>query len=469
MISSLSLRTFIATHAVVNAREEGDGKISWLGSSPISGAWASYPRLPVASRALRFSVNIDKYTPAVLSKYLYQEVAVKNTFIRGLLLSLLFLVGSSQALAQPATLLRTIPNPFAQSSWGASLSACPDGTVLVGSKNGWLGGVDLPVCRLNPVTGLTVQTYAEPALPQFAGIDYFGSNMNVVGDYVLVESYANVGADQSGCVHVYDLSTGAYLRTISHPNPVNSGSFGMSMAALGQNAVIGSFESNSAYIIDPATGAVSQRLPRPSGSTTEHFGASVATIGSDVLVGGYAGSVYRLDPSTGAVKATYADPRKGEMFGYSVAGVGDKVLVGSFKSNVPQSESGAVYVFNADTGTPISTILNPFPASGDWFGIGIAVYQNRYALIGAANDSGGGAAYLYDLNDSSLLATFNNPTPQTYDRFGQNLTWANGAAVITAWGDSGGAGQVYVFEGVPEPATISLLALGGLALMRRKK
>ncbi len=71
-----------------------------------------------------------------------------------------------------------------------------------------------------------------------------------------------------------------------------------------------------------------------------------------------------------------------------------------------------------------------------------------------------------------LLQTFFNPTSD--EGFSNSVAAVGNNVLVGAMGD--GAGAVYMFEGIPEPATLSLPALlalslpkrSGLALLRRK-
>jgi hypothetical protein len=364
------------------------------------------------------------------------------------------------AFADPTNLLYAISNPHGENFWGASIASCGDETFLVGSINNYKAGTDVPVYRINALTGQILQTYSEPDLPKYAGSDIFGSELTMVNNLVLVGTYSDDGASQAGSVHVYNAEGGDYLRTIYHPNPKNSGSFGISMAPLENLAIIGTFTNSAAYVIDPSTGFVNLKIGRPSGSLTKNFGASVAAIQSDILVGGRSSSVYRFDGITGAIKASYNDPGMSGLFGFTIAGAGSKVLVGAKKAHGTESKDGVCYVFDANSGTLLKTISNPDPDKGGWFGMDISVYNDRYALIGDPMDaSKNGVAYLYDLETYSLLAEFVNPEPLGYsaERFGENLTWAGDVAIISAWRDQGYEGKVYAFEGfVPQSVDIDI-------------
>ena len=89
--------------------------------------------------------------------------------------------------------------------------------------------------------------------------------------------------------------------------------------------------------------------------------------------------------------------------------------------------------------------------------------------IGATN---AGAAYLFDIATGSLLETFENPTPEEGDVFGRSVAALGQNLLVGAQLDHSGGidpGAAFLFEVVPEPTTMSLLALSGLALLKRRK
>ncbi len=88
-------------------------------------------------------------------------------------------------------------------------------------------------------------------------------------------------------------------------------------------------------------------------------------------------------------------------------------------------------------------------------------------MVGISFSLGGGSATLVPLgyvsNDPlSGDATFNGETFASLGLVpGSSFTWT--------WDTSGGSGDFFTLNIVPEPATMSLLGLGGLALLRRKR
>jgi hypothetical protein len=92
-------------------------------------------------------------------------------------------------------------------------------------------------------------------------------------------------------------------------------------------------------------------------------------------------------------------------------------------------------------------------------------------LVGAPCDdtlgTDAGSAFLFDGTTGALLVTYDSPGPAPGDWFGSSLA-AYGLDVAIGYG-SRERQEAYLFEGVPQPATLSLLAVGGaLALLRRR-
>ena len=168
-------------------------------------------------------------------------------------------------------------------------------------------------------------------------------------------------------------------------------------------------------------------------------------------------------------------PADGDLFGHTIAVVGSNVLVGATRDDTGAPNAGAAYLFDGQTGALLQTFLSPTPAQSDYFGGSVAAVGSN-VLVGADGDDTGanntGAAYLFDGATGALLLTFLNPTPAEYDSFGSSVAAMGINVLVACPGDDTGAdnsGAVYLFEGIPEPATLGLLALGGLALMRRRR
>jgi hypothetical protein len=104
-----------------------------------------------------------------------------------------------------------------------------------------------------------------------------------------------------------------------------------------------------------------------------------------------------------------------------------------------------------------------------------------YVLIGspAADISArnSGAVYVFDINTGDLLHTYLDPTPVANGYFGTSLAFFQGNVLIGEWGQlSGVPGEAHLFEmieieTIPEPASLMLTTIGlaALALRRRRR
>jgi len=384
-------------------------------------------------------------------------------------------------------LVRIIPGTNASNAaWGGSLQTVSPSTVLVGNGLNY-SDVDTPVDLIDINTGAVVQSYAEPS--NYPSRDHFGSSAIQVGSSVLVGAFATdiPGTqlfDDAGVVHVYDAASGAYQRTIENPNPSVSGSFGISMATLGNLAVIGTFKDRSSngtvYLVDPLTGSFVDRIDNPTGIRGDNFGSTVSVIDNDVLVGTRnAGTVYRFDGTTGNLLQTYPHPLGvGGLFGFSIDASDSKVVVGAFQQGSTNNQGGAVYVYDKASGTLLSTLESPSPIDYGWFGFDVTLLDDDTLVVSEQRhvQSTGpvsGVIYAYDLNTESLLAEIPDPVSHVFpqeNRFGGAMAEVGGALVI---GSSRGNfvaddGPLYVYQGlIPEPASSTVIVLGGVALLRR--
>ncbi len=226
------------------------------------------------------------------------------------------------------------------------------------------------------LTGDILQTFYNPSAP-----DLFGRDVAIDGNIAVVGALAHSSPPQflTGRVYVYDVSTGALLRTLSHPLPGPGDNFGSSVDVRGQTIIVGAQGDNRAFVFSATTGALLYQFTQ-SGT---QFGSRVA-----------------------------------------IADSGDFIVSDPFVAN-----QGRVYVYSGATGTLLATINNPEPTNTigtqpDRFGFDIATLGN-HLVIGAPFDDAGandaGRAYLFSLQDYSLLETLNNPTPAINDKFGDQV------------------------------------------------
>jgi outer membrane protein assembly factor BamB len=274
--------------------------------------------------------------------------------------------------------------------------------------------------------------------------------------YVVGASSADVGGlTNVGQAFIYNASSGALIATLNNPTPANDEEFGASVAVSGTTVVVGSF-AEQAYLFNATTGALVATLNNPTPASGDHFGSSVAVSDNTVVVGAYhnitggtdAGSAYVFNATTFTLVATLNNPTpaSGDDFGISVAVSGNTVVVGAFSDDTGAFNSGSAYVFDATTGGLVTTLNNPTPASSDWFGYSVAASGNSI-VVGAYGDNTGatdaGSAYLFNAASGALIFTLNNPTPALQDWFGESVA-VSGATVVVG---ARNANTAYVFNG----------------------
>jgi hypothetical protein len=191
------------------------------------------------------------------------------------------------------------------------------------------------------------------------------------------------------------------------------------------------------------------RNPEPG----NEFANFVVTIGNTVFVGGY-------DANTNAAIFVFEDGQHvrtirtalvpDDFFGLTAAAVGsDRLLVGA-PGVGDTNDFGAAYVFDTVGGTLLTTITNPTPELGDYFGYAVVAAGSNRLLITSPNSVGGntnaGTAYLFDLA-GNLLVTMTNPVPATEDLFGfTTAALGNGRLAIGAPLALTNAGLVQLFN-----------------------
>jgi hypothetical protein len=198
-------------------------------------------------------------------------------------------------------------------------------------------------------------------------------------------------------------------------------------------------------------------LPQPY----EQQGSSIAISGNVAVVGspGYDSDPV-LSADSGAVKIYDADTGKlmhrllnpaGEACGYfgqSVAISGDLVVVGSCNSVGGVLQAGCVYIYDLaapDPTVPARVIANPAPVERDHFAHALAI-DGETLVVGAWMADGvsanTGRAYVYDLssaNPAEPELVLENPHPAPDDNFGATVAVAGSRVAVSAYRDNMGA------------------------------
>jgi hypothetical protein len=233
--------------------------------------------------------------------------------------------------------------------------------------------------------------------------------------------------------------------------------FGASVAVSGSTALIGAPGKNSAtgaaYVFVPSGTSWSQqaKLTASNGASGDNFGFSVAVSGSTAVLGAVgdnsgrgAAYVFARSGTTWSQQAelTASDGASGDVFGVSVAIRGSTVVVGAPQKN---SFVGAAYVFLLPSQGAELTASDA--AAGDEFGFSVAI-SGATAVIGAPDkNSHTGAAYVFVHTNSrwSQQATLTASDAAKGDFFGASVAVSGPTVVVGADGKNSGTGAAYVF------------------------
>lgn len=395
-----------------------------------------------------------------------------------------------------ATLTYSIPDPNAYGSasadqFGFSVGISGDYAIVGAGREDASGATDTGKAYIfNIVTGSLVHTLSNPNVYGTGASDLFGYSVAISGNYAIVSAYLedDAGGTSSGVVYVFNVTTGALLRTIYNPNDYGTSAgdvFGLSLALDGNYAIISSYVESTAsyvsagvvYIFNVTTGALLHTIANPNAAGTpsyDSFGLKVAIKGNYAIVGasqedvGGSGSgiAYIFNVTTGALVHTLNNPNAYstvtyDNFGLTVAIDTDYALVATpQEDDAGGSSSGAAYIFSVATGALVRTITNPNvygTSASDVFGKGGAI-TGEIAIIGASGEDDGGSSsgtvYVFNVTTGALLHTISDPNAYgtaTSDTFGEFIMAEGNNAIVGApYEDSSGAsssGWVYIFSG----------------------
>jgi len=323
--------------------------------------------------------------------------------------------------------------------------------------------------------------------------DQFGTSVAINGATTLVgANWDDDAGGQSGSAYLFNTNTGNELFKLTASDAAAGDEFGYAMSISGNTAIIGArvgdsllaADSGSAYLFNTTTGSELLKLTAADAAAGDEFGYAMSLSGNTAIVGARfdddagssSGSAYLFDITTGneLFKLTASDAAVGDQFGSAVAISGNIAIVGSLADDDAGTNSGSAYVFDVTTGNELFKLTASDAGLGDLFGLSVAINGN-IAIIGSILDDDGGSesgsAYLFDVTTGNELSKLTASDAAAGDTFGFFVAINSDTAVIGSRFDNNGAGiqsgSAYVFDVVPEPATLSLLALGGVRMITR--
>lgn len=261
--------------------------------------------------------------------------------------------------------------------------------------------------------------------------------------------------------------------------------FGWSIAMGDRYVVIGSpqsdateADSGSAYQYDATTGAVVRELTADDGEAGDRFGSAVAIAGGVIAVGAWrdddngtdSGSVYLFDAESGEQrhKLSPSDLDASSGFGGSIAMDGGVLAVGAARGMNNGQQTGTAYLFDSETGSLLHKLTAEDGASRDEFGHSIAL-DAGLVVVGAVHDADlgfwSGSAFVFDAATGAQLQKLLPIDGDIEDRFGQSVA-IEGQTVVVGMefqGDNGHrAGAAYFFDATTGEQRLKLLPIDGL-------
>ncbi|MDB6138893.1 MAG: quinoprotein [Verrucomicrobiaceae bacterium] len=305
----------------------------------------------------------------------------------------------------------------------------------------------------NAVTGTWMRKLLPPG--PAAGNQAFGDAVAISGDLLLVGAWQTTasGHDHLGAAYLFNLATGALLKTFTPSNIVAGANYGFKVAISGNTAIIGAFGDlngeGSVYLYNLTTGQQLAILVPSDGAPGDNFGYGLAVEGNILAVGSMfnnasRGAVYFYDiskPATPALVQKYqpASFQAGYQLGATVAMHQGRVVIGSWFT-----DQVAVY----DLATGFATLL-PLPPGGGGGSFGFNVALNGLLIAVGQRDSGNGKVHLYS-SAGSYLSTLLAPSGGNGgQRFGTSIALSGTALLATAPNEgtlASGAGAAYLIR-----------------------
>ena len=235
--------------------------------------------------------------------------------------------------------------------------------------------------------------------------DQFGRNsVAATADKIIVGAYYDDdNGSASGSVYVYDANDlSAQPTKLTAFDGDTEDNFGYSVAVTADKIIVGAMGdgdngaySGSVYVYDiNDLSASPTKLTAYDGAARDQFGTSVAATADKIVVGARqdddngsgSGSVYVYDAndlSAQPTKLTAFDGAEYDSFGYSVDTINDKIFVGAWGDADNGTNTGSVYVYDANDLSASPTKLTAFDgAANDNFGYSVAAISAPSALNG---------------------------------------------------------------------------------------
>ncbi|MBK1832580.1 FG-GAP repeat protein [Roseibacillus ishigakijimensis] len=309
--------------------------------------------------------------------------------------------------------------------------------------------------------------------PDGAAGDAFGSSVAAGGEVMVVGAPDDDDAGQgSGSAWLFSIHDWENPVKLTAPDGAPGDAFGNAVATDGQLAVVAAWKDGeegedlgSVHVFNATTGTWLRRLEASDGQTFDQFGASVAVANGLIAVGTPfsdpkgtdSGAVYLFDAASGQQlrKITAPDGSTGDAFGGSLALSQGLLVVGASNQDANDGDQiaakGQAYLFQTPTGNHLATLADPQGQPGERFGISVAIGEQ--VVVGADMAAAGeiltAGAVLTFSREGDFLARYQRTAPAPADFLGQSVALGGDAVLAgTPQADTQGAqsGSLFSFS-----------------------
>jgi len=299
----------------------------------------------------------------------------------------------------------------------------------------------------------------------------FGGAVDLDGGVLVVGTLGNaLHLSTRAEAFVYRAGTGEEIGRLLPEDDADRDGYGWAVAIDGDSVVVGAFSddtpngsnSGSVYSFSSRHGKQRSKLIASDGERNDEFGYAVAMDGGLIAVGAkgvdgdHSGSgavfLFRERPGREVMRLVAPDESWAAKFGNAVALDGGLLAVGAPGDSELGAKSGAVYVYDAETGELLRKIVTSDGGEGDNFGYSVAM-EGGVIAAGAVwdGDNGvhSGSAYLFDAQTGEPIAKLLASDGAAEDRFGTSIDIDGGVVVVGARDDDDageGSGSAYVFR-----------------------